>query len=151
MLFRSADFLFTAGLGVIYFFTKTRLFNNFGINLTVIVILGMICIAASFHKESGECRKWRNIWKDPIWQIVTYIVLAVALIVSIFVLPEYEYRDNLPFLLIMMNYLIRDVRYFRNAVRYGMDDLKDVNELANKHPESIPYINSKKKTSEKDA
>ena len=140
-----ADLLFTAGLGIIYFFVKTRLFNNFGINLTVVVILGMICIAASFYKESGECRKWRNIWKDPVWQIIAYIILAVALIISIFAFPEYEYRDSLLFLLIMMNHIVRDVRYYRNAVRYGMDDLKDINELANNYPESRPYINRKQK------
>ena len=28
----------------------------------------------------------------------------------------------------------------------GMDDLKDVNELANKYPEARPLINRKKKT-----
>ena len=143
-----ADLLFAAGLGAIYFLVKTRLFNNFGINLTVVVILGLLCIAASFHKESGECRKWRNIWKDPVWQIIAYIILAVALIISIFVFPEYEYRDSLLFLLIMMNCTVRDVRYYRNAVRYGMDDLEDINELANKYPESRPYINRKQKPSE---
>ena len=42
--------------------------------------------------------------------------------------------------------LARDIRYYRNAVRFGMDDLKDVNELANKYPEARPLINRKKKT-----
>ncbi len=52
------------------------------------------------------------------------------------------------FLLIMMNCIVRDVRYYRNAVRYGMDDLKDINELADKYPESRAYINRKQKPSE---
>jgi hypothetical protein len=50
------------------------------------------------------------------------------------------------FVLIMMNLLIRDIRYCKYAVRFGMDDLKDVNELANKYPEARPMINRKKKT-----
>ena len=113
-----ADLLFAAGLGAIYFLVKTRLFNNFGINLTVVVILGLLCIAASFHKESGECRKWRNIWKDPVWQIIAYIILAVALIISIFVFPEYEYRDSLLFLLIRRNrHKVLDPVHFKNRTK----------------------------------
>ena len=50
------------------------------------------------------------------------------------------------FVLIMMNLLIRDIRYYRYAVKYGMDDLNDVNELANKYPEVRPMINRKRKT-----
>ena len=50
------------------------------------------------------------------------------------------------FVLIMINILIRDIRYYRNAVRFGMDDLSGVNELANKYPEARPMINRKKKT-----
>ena len=46
----------------------------------------------------------------------------------------------------MGNSLIRDIRYYRNAVRYSMDDLKDVNDLANKYPEARPMINRKQKT-----
>ena len=141
----AADVLFIAGLGTVYYLAKTDRMNNFGINLILIVILGAISIAASFYKESGEYKKWRNIWKDPIWQTLIYIVLAVAVIVSIFAFPEFEYTYNLMFLLIMMNYIVRDIRYYRNAVRYGMDNLKDVNELANKYPEARSYINRKQK------
>ena len=40
---------------------------------------------------------------------------------------------------------ISDIRYYRYAVKYGMDDLNDVNELANKYPEVRPMINRKQK------
>lgn len=146
----AADILFIAGLSAVYYLVKTDIMDNFGISLTIIVILGMICTAASFYKESGEFKKWRNIWKDPIWQTAAYIILAVAIIVSIFIFPEFEYTYNLIFVLIMMNCLVRDARYYRNAVRYGMDDLKDVNELANKYPEARPLINRKQKQSVSD-
>ena len=43
-------------------------------------------------------------------------------------------------------YINQAIRYYRNAVRFGMDDLSDVNELANRYPESRPMINRKKKT-----
>jgi hypothetical protein len=46
----------------------------------------------------------------------------------------------------MGNALISDIRYYRNAVRFGMDDLNGVNELANKYPEARPMINRKRKT-----
>jgi hypothetical protein len=49
-------------------------------------------------------------------------------------------------ILIMGNALISDIRYYRNAVRFGMDDLNGVNELANKYPEARPMINRKQKT-----
>lgn len=52
---------------------------------------------------------------------------------------------SLMLVLIMANALIRDSRYYRNAVRFGMDDLNDVNELAIKYPEARPMINRKKK------
>ena len=46
----------------------------------------------------------------------------------------------------MANSLIRDIRYYRNAVRFGMDDLSGVNELANKYPEARSMINRKQKS-----
>ena len=46
----------------------------------------------------------------------------------------------------MGNALISDIRYYRYAVRFGMDDLNDVNELANKYPEARPLINRKQKS-----
>ena len=88
---------------------------------------------------------WRNIWKDPTWQIAGYIILAIAIIISIFVFSGNPYASFLMFVLIMMNLLIRDIRYYRYAVKYGMDDLNDVNELANKYPEVRPMINRKQK------
>ena len=54
--------------------------------------------------------------------------------------------DMLIGILIMGNALISDIRYYRNAVRFGMDDLNGVNELANKYPEARPMINRKQKT-----
>ncbi len=50
------------------------------------------------------------------------------------------------FVLVMMNALIRDIRYYRNAVIFCMDDLNDENEPANKYPEARPMINRKQKT-----
>ena len=68
------------------------------------------------------------------------------LIISIWVFPESEYFYSVLWVLMMANALLRDIRYYRNAVRFGMDDLSDVNELANRYPESRPMINRKKKT-----
>ena len=39
----------------------------------------------------------------------------------------------------------RSFRYYIYAVRFGMDDLSDVNELANKYPEARSMINRKQK------
>ena len=100
----------------------------------------------SLYTEQGECRKWRRIWKDPIWQISGYIVIVIMLIISIWVFPESEYFYSVLWVLMMANALLRDIRYYRNAVRFGMDDLNGVNELANKYPEARPMINRKQKT-----
>ena len=112
----------------------------------IILLVGGVCVAASFYAERGECRKWRRIWKDPTWQLAGYIVLAIALIASLWILPDFKYFNDSIWVLIMANSLIRDIRYYRNAVRFGMDDLSGVNELANKYPEARPLINRKKKT-----
>ena len=112
------------------------IWSNFG--LIILLVVGGSCVAVSLYTEQGECRKWRRIWKDPIWQISGYIVIAIMLIISIWVFVLW--------VLMMANALLRDIRYYRNAVRFGMDDLSDVNELANRYPESRPMINRKKKT-----
>ena len=96
-------------------------------------------------KNEGNAENGHNIWKDPTWQIAGYIILAIAIIISIFVFSGNPYASFLMFVLIMMNLLIRDIRYYRYAVKYGMDDLNDVNELANKYPEVRPMINRKQK------
>ena len=74
-------------------------------------------------------------------------MLAAVLLVSIWSVPEsISITDMLIGILIMGNALISDIRYYRNAVRFGMDDLNGVNELANKYPEARPMINRKRKT-----
>ena len=68
-------------------------------------------------------------------------------LLSIWSVPEsISITDMLIGILIMGNALISDIRYYRNAVRFGMDDLNGVNELANKYPEARPMINRKRKT-----
>ena len=140
------DVAFAAVLSVILILFEKNIIRSFGLCLAIILITGGVCIAASYYKERGECRKWRNIWKDPTWQLAGYIILAVAIIISIFVFSGNPYVNSLMFVLIMVNAIIRDFRYYRYAVKYGMDDLNDVNELANKYPEARPMINRKKKT-----
>ena len=141
------DVVFMVLLSTILFLFEKDIIRSFGLFMAIVLIIGGVCTAASYYKERGECRKWRNIWKDPTWQIAGYIILAIAIIVSIFVFSSGNpYVSSLMFVLIMINTLIRDIRYYRNAVRFGMDDLSDVNELANRYPESRPMINRKKKT-----
>ena len=113
--------------------------------LTILVVFGAICVAASFYKEEGEYKKWRNIWKDPVWQTAGYIVLGIGIIAIIWIFPELEISSLMILILVMVNCLIRDIRYCIYAVRFNMDDLEDVNELADKYPEARPMINRKKK------
>ncbi len=143
-----ADSLFAIALVAVLYFKKTDLINNFGVLLTIIVVFGAICIAASFYKEEGKYKKWRNIWKDPVWQTAGYIILAVGLIASIWIFPELGIAEVMIFILIMVNCLIRDIRYCIYAVRFDMDNLEDVNELANKYPEARPMIKRKRKKPE---
>ena len=138
----AADILFMCVLAILS--VHKDIWSNFG--LIILLVVGGSCVAVSLYTEQGECRKWRRIWKDPIWQISGYIVIAIMLIISIWVFPESEYFYSVLWVLMMANALLRDIRYYRNAVRFGMDDLSDVNELANKYPEARPMINRKKKT-----
>ena len=140
------DVVFVAILSTVLFLFEKNIIRSFGLFMAIVLITGGVCTAASYYKERGECRKWRNIWKDPTWQIAGYIILAIAIIISIFVFSGNPYASFLMFVLIMMNLLIRDIRYYRYAVKYGMDDLNGVNELANKYPEARPMINRKQKT-----
>ncbi len=141
----AADILFIGVLAALFILAEKDLLHNFGLILMSVLVVGGACIAASLYAERGACRKWRRIWKDPTWQLVGYIVLAIALIASLWILPEFKYFNASTYILIMVNSLIRDIRYYRNAVRFGMDDLNDVNELANKYPEARPMINGKEK------
>ena len=139
----AADILFMCVLAIL---SVKDILSNFGLFFIILLVVGGSCVAVSLYTEQGECRKWRRIWKDPIWQISGYIVIVIMLIISIWVFPESEYFYSVLWVLMMANALLRDIRYYRNAVRFGMDDLKDVNELANKYPEARPMINRKKKT-----
>ena len=142
----ATEIMFIAVLTSLFILAEKDLLHNFGLMLLIILLVGGACVAASFYAERGECRKWRRIWKDPTWQLAGYIVLAIALIASLWILPDFKYFNDSIWVLIMANSLIRDIRYYRNAVRYSMDDLKDVNDLANKYPEARPMINRKQKT-----
>ena len=141
-----ADILFIGVLTVLFILAEKDLLHNFGLILLIVLVAGGTCVAASLYTERGECRMWRRIWKDPTWQLVGYIALGVALIASLWILPEFKYFNSSVWILIMANSLVRDIRYYRNAVRFGMDDLNGVNELANKYPEARPMINRKQKT-----
>lgn len=142
----AADIIFIGIMAALFILMEMDRFHNYGLAIAVIVIAGGGCVAASIYSEKGECRKWRRIWKDPVWQTAGYIILAVAFIASLWVFPLHEHLCYLFGPLIMVNALIRDVRYYRYAVRFGMDDLNDVNELAEKYPEAGPLINRKQKT-----
>ena len=142
----AADILFMCVLAILSVIAIKDIWSNFGLLFIILLVVGGSCVAVSLYTEQGECRKWRRIWKDPIWQISGYIVIAIKLIISIWVFPESEYFYSVLWVLMMANALLRDIRYYRNAVRFGMDDLKDVNELASKYPEARPMINRKKKT-----
>jgi len=142
----ATEIMFIAVLTSLFILAEKDLLHSFGLMLLIILLVGGVCVAASFYAERGECRKWRRIWKDPTWQLAGYIVLAIALIASLWILPDFKYFNDSIWVLIMANSLIRDIRYYRNAVRFGMDDLSGVNELANKYPEARSMINRKQKT-----
>ena len=139
----AADILYMAVLAIAFVLAERNLMTSYGLFLAVILIGGGICVAASLYTERGTCRKWRRVWKYPAWQTAGYIIAAAALILCLFVFPETEHYGGLLVLLIMVYALIKDIRYYRYAVRYGMDDLDSVNELASKYPEAERMINRK--------
>ena len=86
----AADMIFIATLVVsALLIVKEKItMNNLGLIIAVFLIVGGACLATALYKERGECRKWRNIWKLPIWQTVGYFLLAAVLLVSIWSVPE---------------------------------------------------------------
>lgn len=116
---------------------------SFGKYLMSLVLMVFICSAAEVIKDLGKCRIWHNIWKIPIWQILLFVILAGSAIALYFVLPENYYNMTLVLLVVALNMLALDIRYYRNARKYKMDELNSVNELALKYIGARPYIKRK--------
>ena len=133
---------------VIWILTAYILFWNdkpisFGKYLVSLVLMVFICSAAEVIKDLGKCRIWHNIWKIPMWQILLFIILAGSAVALYFVLPENYYNMTLALLAVALNMLALDIRYYRNARRYKMDELSSVNELALKYTEARPCLKRK--------
>ena len=48
-------------------------------------------------------------------------------------------------ILVSIAQTISDIKYYNRALKYDMNNIEDVNELARKFPEARPYINRKEK------
>lgn len=105
----------------------------------------VILLLVWYFRDYGKYKKWRNIWKDPIWYKVSYIIMAVAILLFFFKNLETEKMSIAMMILVLITQIVLDTRYFINAMKYDMDDLEDVNELARRFPEARPYINRKEK------
>ena len=116
---------------------------SFGKYLVSLVLMVFICSAAEVIKDLGKCRIWHNIWKIPIWQILLFTILAGSAIALYFVLSENYYNMTLVLLAVALNMLALDIRYYRNARRYKMDELSSVNELALKYTEARSCLKRK--------
>ena len=116
---------------------------SFGKYLMSLVLMVFICSAAEVIKDLGKCRIWHNIWKIPIWQMLLFMILAGSAIALYFKLPENYYNMTLVLLAVALNMLALDIRYYRNARKYKMDELSSVNELAMKYIGARPYIKRK--------
>ena len=116
---------------------------SFGKYLVSLVLMVFICSAAEVIKDLGKCRIWHNIWKIPMWQTVIFIILVISAIALYFALPENYYNMTLALLVVALNMLALDIRYYRNARRYKMDELNSVNELALKYTEARPCLKRK--------
>ena len=116
---------------------------SFGKYLMSLVLMVFICSAAEVIKDLGKCRIWHNIWKIPMWQTVIFIILVISAIALYFALPENYYNMTLALLVVALNMLALDIRYYRNARRYKMDELNSVNELALKYTEARPCLKRK--------
>ena len=70
----ASDALFIAVLIIAYFLIKANGAKSILITVIMILAVGAVSIAIQLYKEHGECRKWRNIWRTPAWQLAIYIV-----------------------------------------------------------------------------
>lgn len=138
------DILLMAVFAITYVLLWEEKHINIEALMVIALVVGALCIAAAFYQEYGELKKWSGLWKDPAWQSALFIIAGVMLIASIWMLPNPEYVSPGIALLIMLNNIERAVRYYNRAVRYGMDDLKDVKELMEKYPETTSLINKGK-------
>ena len=119
-----------------------------GISLPITIGLAIAFLATGFYKDYGKYKKWRNVWKDPIWQKVLLIVVAVVVFITIVTDLDYEKTRLAVLISVTITQILRDVRYYNRATKYDMDNLSDVNELARRFPETREIIGRKKKKPE---
>ena len=105
----------------------------------------VILFLAWGFRDYGKYKFWRNIWKDPIWMKASSIVIAVAVLLIYFKNLETEKMSVAMMILVSIAQTISDIKYYNRAVKYDMNNIEDVNELARKFPEARPYINRKEK------
>ena len=122
------------------------------INYDVLWVCATGAVAILFlawgFRDYGKYKNWRRIWKDPIWLNVSYIALAVAILLIYFKNLETEKMSVAMMILVSIAQTISDIKYYNRAVKYDMNNIEDVNELARKFPEARPFINRKEKSTE---
>ncbi len=114
------------------------------INYDVLWVCATGAVAILFL-ACGKYKNWRRIWKDPIWLKASSIVIAVAILLIYFKNLETEKMSVAMMILVSIAQTISDIKYYNRAVKYDMNNIEDVNELARKFPEARPYINRKEK------
>ena len=118
--------------------------------LSIILPGATLLLVVEWVVGYGKYKKWRNVWKDPIWQKVFLIIVGVVFFITTVTDLDYEKTCLAVFIPVTITQILRDVRYYNRATKYDMDNLSDVNELARKFPEARPYINRKEKRANKE-
>lgn len=116
--------------------------------LSIILPGATLLLVVEWAVGYGKYKKWRNVWKDPIWQKVLLIVVSVVFFTTTVTDLDYEKTCLAVFIPVTITQIIRDVRYYNRATKYDMDNLSDVNELARRFPETREIIGRKKKKPE---
>lgn len=113
--------------------------NDSAVGLGSLLFLLLGFIATQLYKDSGKCKKWRNLWKETSWMLALYAVMGFSVLLSL-IEPENAYYKMAWILSFIANPLIRDIRNYMYAVKFDIDSYEDVNELVNSYPEAKQHI-----------
>lgn len=117
------------------------------ISFPIAIGIAIAFVATGIYKDYGKYKQWKDIWKDPMWQTAGYIIFGLAYLVIYIRTHEFKHLEMWLFFIIA-NYLITDIRYYRNAIKYNLDNYDDINDAIKDHPEMVPNLECEPKVRE---
>lgn len=141
-----SEILVIVGLPVIFALEDREILPS-GISFPIAIGIAIAFVATGIYKDYGKYKQWKDIWKDPMWQTAGYIIFGIAFLVIYIRTHEFKHLEMWLFF-IVANYLVTDIRYYRNAIKYNLDNYNDINDAIKDHPEMVSNLDCEPKVRE---